>query len=85
MRTDDTWQAAKFQEDRLLELGPLKTKRKIYQQNTELELKVCDSWITNQFLEPTNQKFVKLPFFMNCFFSKYDNLYIHIISVFLSV
>ena len=37
-------------------------------QYSELELRVRDLWITNQFLDPTNQKFVKLPFFTNwCF------------------
>ena len=39
----------------------------------ELELRVGNSWITNQCFDPTNQKFVKLPFFMNCFFPKYYN------------
>ena len=29
---------------------------------TELDLRVCDSWIMNQFLDPTNQKFIKLIF-----------------------
>ena len=31
------------------------------------QFRVRDSWITNQFLDPTNQKFVKLPFFTNFF------------------
>ena len=35
---------------------------------TEEKLRVRDSWITNRFLDPTNQKFVKLPFFKNHFF-----------------
>ena len=39
----------------------------------ELELRVCDLWITNQFLDPMNRKLVKLPFFSNCFFLKYGN------------
>ena len=33
-----------------------------------LELSVPDLWITNQFLKPMNQKFVKLLIFTNCFF-----------------
>ena len=37
---------------------------------TELVLRVCDSWITNYFLDSTNQTFVKLLFFTNCFFQK---------------
>ena len=41
--------------------------------NPELELRVCDLWITNQFLDHTNQKLVKLPFFTNCLFSRYGN------------
>ena len=40
----------------------------------ELELRVRDSEITNQFLDPTNQKFVKLlRVFHESFFPKYDN------------
>ena len=35
---------------------------------SELELRIPDSWIMNQFLDPSNQKFVKLPFFLNGFF-----------------
>ena len=45
----------------------------VFEGDSELELRVRDSSITNQFLDSTNQKFVKLPFFMNCFFPKYDN------------
>ena len=37
----------------------------VWQQ--ELELRVHDLWITNQFFDPTNQKLVKLLFFTNCF------------------
>ena len=40
----------------------------------ELELRVRDSEITNQFLDPTNQKFVKLlRVFHESFFPKYNN------------
>ena len=36
---------------------------------SELELRICgDSWIMNQFLDPTNQKIGKLSFFSKCFF-----------------
>ena len=39
-----------------------------------VEIKVRDSWITNDYLDPTNQKIVKLPFFTDCsFFQKYEN------------
>ena len=34
---------------------------------SELELTVQDLWITNQILDPTNKKFVKLPTFTDCF------------------
>ena len=40
---------------------------------SRLELRVRDSWIMNQFLDPTNKKFVKRPFFTNHFFPKYEN------------
>ena len=46
-----------------------------YKKNfqTELELRVRDSWIMNQFLDPANQEFVKLPFFKNRVFTKYEH------------
>lgn len=34
---------------------------------SELELRVPDSWIKNQFLDSLNQKFVKISPFPNCF------------------
>ena len=40
---------------------------------SEYALRVRDSWITNQFPNPRKHKFVKLPFFMNPFFLKYDD------------
>ena len=40
---------------------------KLY-STSELELRAHDLLIMNQFLDPTNQKLVKLPFFANCFF-----------------
>ena len=36
-----------------------------------MEVRVGDSWITNQLLDTMNQKFVKLPF-LTIFFPKYD-------------
>ena len=50
----------------------------------ELKLRVCDLWIMNQFLDPMNQKLVKLPFFSNCFFPKYGNFKMQYLLVFLS-
>ena len=35
---------------------------------SELESRFRGSWKSNQFLNPTNQKIVKVPFFTNCFF-----------------
>ena len=40
---------------------------------SELESRFRGSWKSNQFLNPTNQKIVKVPFFTNCFFPRYDN------------
>ena len=42
----------------------------VYKAYTELELNVHDSWITNQFLDPTKQEFVKLYQKLLC--PKYD-------------
>ena len=39
----------------------------------EYELRVPDSVIMNQFLDPTNQKFVTIPLFHELFIPKYDN------------
>ena len=48
---------------------------KINQWCRGLEVRVYNSWITNQFLDPMNQKFVKVPLFTNCFFfQRNDNL-----------
>ena len=44
------------------------------EHRAEQELRVRDMRTTNQFLDPTNQKFVKLPLFANRFFPIYDNL-----------
>ena len=43
------------------------------EHRAEQELRVRDLRITDQFLDPTNQKFVKLPLFANRFFPIYDN------------
>ena len=43
------------------------------EHRAEQELRVRDMRTTNQFLDPTNQKFVKLPLFANRFFPIYDN------------
>ena len=52
---------------------------------TELELGVSDSWITNQLLDPTNKKFVKLTFTW-IVFPKYDNFkIISTDNIFLSI
>ena len=36
--------------------------------NNRVGIRVHDSWITNQFFDPTNQNLVKLLFFANCLF-----------------
>ena len=47
----------------------IKTKlNKTLKVQSELEIRVCDLWIMNQFFDPTNQKFLKFPFLTNCFF-----------------
>ena len=40
--------------------------------SAELELRLRDSWITNQFCDPKNQKFVKLPSFSRRYLSVYQ-------------
>ena len=61
------------------------SETKIFSGDTkvpEMELMVHNSWITNQFLDSTNQKIVKLSFFTHCFF---QNMITLMISVCLSV
>ena len=58
----------------------------VFTVNLEQELRVCDSWITIQFIDPTNQKFVILSFFTNRFFPKHDNFkLISISDIYLSI
>ena len=61
------------------------SETKIFSGDTnvpEMELRVCNSWIMNQFLDSTNQKIVELSFFTYCFF---QNMITLMISVYLSV
>ena len=49
----------------------------------EVRVGIKGSWITNQFLDPTNQKLVKYSFFTNCFFQNFkiistDNVFLFI-------
>ena len=55
--------------------------------HAEMELRVRDLSITNQFLDPANRKIVKLSFFTNCFFQNMITLKLseQMISLCLSV
>ena len=55
--------------------------------HAERELRVRGMWITNQFLDPANQKIVKPSFFTNCFFQNMITLKLseQMISLCLSV